>query len=416
LTSLHSGVRPRTPLGNDFYKLWLANAVSNVGDGVTMVASPLLVASLTDDPGLVAGAAFVSQLPWLLFALISGAYVDRWDRRRVIITVNTARFAILALLAVAVWSGAVTIALIYLAAFGLGTLETLADTASQAILPAIVADEQLERANSRLMATFVLGNQLAAKPLGAYLFVLGAAVPFGVDALTFLLAALLLSALRWRPAPAEPVPAAGRSLRAEIGEGVRRLWSRPILRLMALLLCVGNVLFCAAFAAFVLYTAQRLGLDEIGFGVLLSIWAVGGLLGTVLAPRLRERFGSGALLRIGLLIEVATHVTLAVTRTPWVAALILILFGVHTMVWGVLIMSLRQRLIPDELRGRIGSVFALMDLGGAAVGTLLGGLIARTAGLTTPYWLAGIGMAVLTAMVWRRLTDEALRPPQPATE
>jgi MFS family permease len=411
LLSLLSGARTRAPLGADFNRLWLANAVSNLGDGVTMVAAPLLVASLTSDPGLVAGAAFAAQLPWLLFALISGAYVDRWDRRRVIIVVNVSRCAILAGLALSVWTGTVSIALIYLAAFLLGCLETLADTASQAILPAIVPDEQLERANSRLMATFVLGNQLAAKPLGAYLFVAGAAVPFGVDALSFLLAALLLAALRWRPAPAATVKAVERDLRAEIIAGVRGLWSRPMLRLMALCLCVGNVLFCAAFAAFVLYTSSRLGLDEIGFGALLSVWAVGGLLGTVLAPRLRDRFGPATLLRAGLIIEVSTHVVLAVTRTPWVAGLILVLFGVHTMVWGVLIMSLRQRLVPDELRGRVGSVFALLDLGGAAIGTLLGGIVAGATSLTVPFWLAGAGMAVLTVVVWPRFTDAALRPP-----
>jgi len=407
LSSLLS--RRRTPaLGAGFRRLWLATTVSNIGDGVTAVATPLLVASLTSDPGLVAGAVFVTQLPWLLFALISGAYADRWDRRRVIVSVNGLRCAILAGLAAAVATGTVSIPLLYLAGFLLGCLETLVDSASEAILPAIVADAQLERANSWLMVPFLVGNQMAAKPLGAYLFVAGAAIPFGVDAVSFLIAALLMAALRLPVAPSPHAPSPRRNLPREIAEGLRGLWSRPILRTMALCLCAGNVLFCAAFASFVLYCRDRLGLTEVGFGTLLSIWAAGGLAGTLLAPRLRARFGSGTLLRAGLVLEAVTHAVLAFTRTPTVAAAILVLFGVHTMVWGVLIVSLRQRLVPDRLRGRIGSVFSLLNLGGAAVGTLIGGFVARATDLVTPFWLAAAGMAVLTAVVWPQFGNEAL--------
>jgi len=399
--------RPRAPLGPDFRKLWCASAVSNVGDGVTMVAGPLLVASLTRDPALVAGAAFVQQLPWLLFALVSGAYVDRLDRRRLVVAVNGLRCALLAGLACAIGTGVVSVPLVYLVFFLLGTAETLADTAVQAILPTIVPDEGLERANSLLMATFVVGNQLAAKPFGAYLFVVGVAVPFGFDATTFLVGAVLLAAMRWRPVPA-PVVAARPSLRSEIAEGVRALWAQPALRLLATTLGVMNVLFCAAFAALVLYARERLGLREIGYGALLSVWALGGLLGTALAPRLRRAFGPATLVKAGLLVEVGTEVGLALTRTPWVAGAVLVAFGVHTMVFGVVIVSARQRLVPDRLRGRVGSVFAVLDLGGAAVGTLGGGLLAAATSLTAPYWVAAAGMTVLTAVVWRRFTDAAL--------
>ncbi|HEX6683788.1 MAG TPA: MFS transporter [Candidatus Limnocylindrales bacterium] len=396
------------PLGRDFRRLWLAATVSNVGDGITVVATPLLVAALTADPALVAGAAFVTQLPWLLFALISGAFADRWDRRRTIVVVNVLRGVILAAVAAAVATGMITVALLYLAGFLLGSLETLVDSATEAILPAIVADRQLERANAWLMIPFVVGNQMAAKPLGAYLFVLGAAIPFGVDALSFLVAAMLLTSIRPRgggvPSPHQSRP----GLRLEVAEGLRGLWSRSVLRTMALCLCLGNVLFCAAFASFVLYAQQRLGLSEVGFGTILSIWAGGGLVGTLLAPRLHARFGSGTLLRAGLIIEVGTHAVLAVTRAPAVAAAILVLFGVHTMVWGVLIQSLRQRLVPDHLRGRVGSVFSLLNLGGAAIGTLAGGILAKATDLTTPFWFAAAGMAALTIAVWPRFSNEAL--------
>ncbi|MGW5671136.1 MFS transporter, partial [Micromonospora sp. NPDC003776] len=184
---------PTGRLGPDFHRLWTASAISNLGDGVTMVAGPLLVASLTPDPAAVAAATLAPQLPWLLFALVSGAIVDRVDRRRLVVAVNLSRGLVLAALAVAVLAGVATVPLICLAFFLTGVGETLADTASGALLPAVVPAELLEQANSRLYATFVVGNQFAAKPLGAYLFVLAAALPFGVDAATFGLAALLVA-------------------------------------------------------------------------------------------------------------------------------------------------------------------------------------------------------------------------------
>ncbi|WP_406044311.1 MFS transporter [Micromonospora sp. NBC_00898] len=399
---------PAGPLGRDFHRLWTASAVSNLGDGVTMVAGPLLVASLTRDPAALAAAVLAQQLPWLLFALVSGALVDRLDRRRLIIGVNVGRCLVLSALAAAVLTGLATVPLICLAFFLTGVGETLADTAAGALLPSVVPPERLEQANSRLFATFVVGNQFAAKPLGAYLFVLTAAVPFAFDAATFGLAALLLALLRRRPVPrAAPEPADDaprRSLRADIATGVRALWAAPVLRILAGCIAVMNVAFCAAFAAFVLYARQRLGLAEVGYGVLLTASAVGGLAGTALAPRLRARFGTPALLRIGLLVEVGLQVVLATTRQPWVAGAALAVWGVHTMVWGVLVVSLRQRLVPDRLRGRVNSVYSLADLGGAALGTAAGGLIARATGdIVAPFWLASGAMALLTALVWRRL-------------
>ena len=133
-----------------------------------------------------------------------------------------------------------------------------------------------------------------------------------------------------------------------------------------------------------------------------------GCSGTALAPRLRTRFGTPALLRAGLLIEVGLQVVLATTRQPWVAGAALGVWGVHTMVWGVLVVSLRQRLVPDRLRGRVNSVYALADLGGAAVGTAAGGLIAQATGnIVAPFWLAGTALALLAALVWRRLSATA---------
>jgi predicted MFS family arabinose efflux permease len=303
--------------------------------------------------------------------------------------------------------------LVYAAFFLLGTGETVADNAAQALLPSLVPAAELARANARLGATFTVGNQLAAKPLGAWLFALAAALPFGFDAATFVAAALLVAALPRRATMAE-APRPRRSLRADVVEGLRWLWRHPALRLLALCIGVMNVTFCAAFAVLVLYARDRLGLGPVGYGVLLATSAVGGLLGSLVVGRLEATLGAAVLLRAGLVVEASTHLVLALTRTPWVAGATLTVFGVHAMVWGVVTISLRQRIVPERLRGRVNGVYALFDFGGAALGTLLGGLLAHALGITAPFWIASAAIALLAAVTWRRLGAD--QPAAPAPE
>ncbi|MGC5285413.1 MFS transporter [Micromonospora sp. DT231] len=392
-------------LGADFTKLWTAAAVSNVGDGVTMAAGPLLVASVTDNPASIAGAVFAQQLPWLLFALISGAYVDRLDRRRLVVGVNLMRAVALAALAATIATETVTVLIIYLVLFLLGVGETLADTALGALLPAVVTPDELPRANARLYASFTIGNQFVAKPLGAWLFVVSAAVPFGVDALSFAISAALVAGIRTGPIAANPPPRS--SLRAEVAAGLTWLWRHRLLRLLAVTMGLSNIAFGAAFAVFVLYCRQRLGVSGVGYGFLLTTFAVGGLVGTTLAAKLTRALGSATVLRAGLVIEIVTHVSLAITTTSWTAAIVLVVFSIHAMVWGIVVTSTRQRVVPPDLRGRVGSVYALLDLGGAALGSLLGGLFASVWEITTPFWIAAAMMATITVVAWRPLRAAA---------
>ncbi|MEV4349423.1 MFS transporter [Actinoplanes sp. NPDC049596] len=397
------------PFGADFWKLWTSSAVTNLGDGITMVAGPLLVASITENPAAVAGAVFAQQLPWLLFALASGAWADRLDRRRLVVAVNVMRAAALGVLAVTVAGGVASVPLIYAVFFLLGTGETLADTASSAFVPALVPPDRRPTANSLLYANFNVLNQFAAKPLGAWLFVLAAAVPFGVNAVTFALSATLVAAIRSVPPPAKRPPS---RLRTDIAEGVRWLAAHRLLRTLALTMAVGNLVFCAAFAVFVLYASQRLGLTNVGYGILLLAFAVGGFLGTLCAPALIRHLGATLLLRTGLLIEVALHATLALTRQPWIAAAMIVVFGIHTTVWGVVVTTIRQRDVPTAMFARITSVYAFLELGGAALGSLLGGAIATAYGLPATYWTAAAAMTAVAAAAWRPIaTSTSTREP-----
>ena len=266
-------------LGADFTRLWTASTVSNLGDGVTGVAGPLLVASLTDSPALVAGAALAQRLPWLLFSLPAGAWVDRLDQRRLLVAVNLARGALLGGLTLAVWTGTATIPILYVTFFLFGTGETLSDSTSVALVPSIVPAEGLARANARLLGTYLVGNQLLAPPFGAWLFVVVPALPFAFDAVSFLAAALLVAPLVGR-VPARAREDRGRALRVEIAEGLGWLWRHRTLRLLAVCVAVMNLAGAGSFAIWVLWARERLGLEGVGFGALITAYAVGGVLGT----------------------------------------------------------------------------------------------------------------------------------------
>src|SRR4051794_2367916 len=264
-------------LGSRYWRVWTASAISTLGDGVDAAALPLLAATLTRAPRLVAGLTTAAFLPWLLFALVAGALVDRLDRRVVMVTANLVRGALVAAIAVLAGTGTATIWTLYVVAFVLGINETLFDNAAQSMLPAIVEPALLERANGRQYAAEVIANSFAGPPLGGVLFAVAVAAPFGLDAASFVLSAALIFTLRgsYRAAGAGVGPeGARRSLRAEVAEGVRWLRHHRLLRTLALLLGTMNLASNLGFATFVLFAQEQLGLGDQGYGVLLAAAAV----------------------------------------------------------------------------------------------------------------------------------------------
>ena len=404
-------VRPFDGLGGEYAKLFAARIVSNLGDGMTLVAAPLLAATLTRDPLGIAGLAFAGRLPWLLFALPSGVLVDRLDKRRLMAAVDLFRSAVVGLLGLVVLLDLASLPLLYGAFFLVGTAETLFDTASVSVVPAVVAAENLQRANGRLYAGQIVANNMAGPPLGGLLFASAAALPFLLDAGTFAAAAALVLTLRgrFRPRSADKTDARPTTVGAETTEGLYWLWRHPLLRVLTFTIGVMNLTFGAVFAVWVLYAQERLGVGPLGYRVLAASIPVGGVLGGLVAERVSGLLGAGTTLRAGLLVEVVTHVVLALTTSAWTAGAILALFGFHAIVWGTVSASLRQELVPENLMGRVNSIYLLFDAGSAAVGALLGGLIAGGLGLTAPFWLAAASVGTWVAVTWRALSDPAVR-------
>jgi predicted MFS family arabinose efflux permease len=410
--ALADRLAPRA-LGRDFRFLWGSSTISNVGDGLLISAGPLLVTTITREPFAVALATLMQFLPWVILGIPGGALIDRVDRRRLSVLVNLARAIVLGVLAATILTGTASLPVVLASYFVLGTAEMLADNTGSALLASAVPKEHLGVANSRLTGTRILANDLAGPPLGAFLFAVGMAVPFGVDAICALAAAVLIARIAATPRPAT---AERRHVRHEIADGIRWLWHHPPVRALALTIFLFNVTFWAPYSLYVLYATERLGVDELGYGVLITAGAIGGLVGSLAYPALERRFALATLMRVGLLLETVTHLILAVSTSVVVVGLTMTLFGIHAVVWGTTSTTVRQRAVPTAFMGRVTSVYMLLNVGGGALGSVLGGVIAQRYGIVAPLWFAFVGSAVLLIAIWRTLDDIAHAPLADETE
>ncbi|WP_432515178.1 MFS transporter [Kineococcus sp. SYSU DK001] len=404
-------VLPRR-LGTGFRWLIASSWASNLGDGLALAAGPLLVASLTDDAFPVALAALAAWLPPLLFGLTAGVLSDRVDRRAIVVTVDVVRAALLAALAAVVLSGHATVPLVLAALFLLATAEVFADNTASTLLPVLVAREDLAVANARVQTGFVTVNQLAGPPLGAALFTAGTFAPFAAQAALCALAAVFVSRLRLPPRPARPPSKPWH----DVVEGIRWTAHHPAVRTLVVTIFTFNVTFGAAWSILVLYSTQRLGLGAVGYGLVTTAGAVGGIAGTLAYGWITRHVSLGNLMRVGLVVETLTHLALALTTSPWVALPVFVVFGMHAFVWGTTSITVRQRAVPHDLQGRVGAVNTVGTFGGLALGSGVGGVLAQRFDVTAPFWFAFAGSAVFVVLIWRSLSHVAHADEHPDQE
>ena len=412
MSKLAEIVAPRR-FGTGFRWLIASSWVSNLGDGIAIAAGPLLVASMTHDPILVASAALLQWLPPLLFGLLAGALADRLDRRLIIVTVDLLRAVVLVLLTLTIATDVVQIWIVLLAMFLLGTAEVFADNTAATLMPMLVQRDDLAVANSRLTSGFITVNQLAGPPIGAALFAAGHAVPFAAQAVLVALGAVLISRLVLAPHRREA--AIQTHLRHDIAEAFHWVLHNAAVRTLVMTIFVFNITFGAAWSVLVLYATERLGMGPIGFGLLTTVSAVGGLIGTLAYPWITRHVTLGDLMRIGLVFETFTMLSLAVTTHAWVAMCIFFVFGAHAFIWGTTSLTIRQRAVPTELQGRVGSVNLVGVFGGLVIGSAIGGVLAQHWGVTAPFWFAFAGSALFVVLIWGQLShiahaDEADAP------
>jgi MFS family permease len=395
-------------LGGRYWRLWTASTISNVGDGIDLAALPLFAAALTRDPVLVAGLATAARLPWLLFALTAGALVDRVDRRALMVGVNLVRGGLVAVIALSAATGTASIWLLYIVSFLLGVNETLFDNAAQSLLPAIVEPPQLETANGRQQAAEMVANSFAGPPLGSILFSLTVSAPFWADSASFVIAAALIATIAGSYRPAPPAGGPRRSLRADVAEGIRWLHGHRLLRTLAILLGVANLAHNLWVATFVLFAQEDLGLSDRGYGFLLAAMALGGVVGGVISGRVTARLGPAPALVVCLVVDGVVTIAMGFCSQAWLVAALSVLSGVFIVTWNVITVSLRQRIIPDHLFGRVNSVYRFIGWGSIPIGAILGGFLADAFGLRSTFFVGG-AVVLLSLLVARsRITAEQI--------
>ncbi|AEV83079.1 hypothetical protein ACWT_2060 [Actinoplanes sp. SE50] len=392
--------------------LFAAGASASLGDGIRYAAFPLLAVHVTTNPISVGAVSAALSAAHLLFGFHVGAAVDRFDRVRLLRSMQLTRLAVVLVLFGAVLTGTASLPLLLVTAFLLGAAELAADTAVQSLTPVVVRDAGLERLNAGLTAAQSIGEDFAGPAAGGLLFSLSPAAPFAVFAAAIGGSWAVLTRLRV-PGRVAPPPGDRPSLTAEAREGFRYLVHHPSLRAQALWATAMNLGVAAANATLVLYVVQRLHLGDSAYGLLLTGAGIGGVAGAVASPWTIRLLG-----RLGTMITaslVAGVVTLGIACTTSVAVIVgcQFLAGFSGVSFSVVGRSLRQSITPDALMGRVTGIYRLIGFGSLPLGALAGGAVAHWLGLRTPFLLAGALMVVSTLTLG--LLTRRAQPPAATT-
>lgn len=395
-----------------------ASGMTNLADGVAVVAWGWIASLLTRDALLVALVPVALRLPWALLALPAGLATDRVDRRRLILAMDALRAMAFAGAALALWltlplvpapevgvSAPGLYAALLLAALVVGGAEVFRDNAAQTMLPSLVPKDRLERANGQLWSAELLTNALIGPALGAFLIGLWLPLAFGLNALAYGLAMLLVAGLAGQ---FQAVRTDRRGWRAEIGEGFAFLRGVPLLRTLAWTTGFWNLFHQMIVIGVVLHAQENLGLSAQAYGLMLAGGAVGGIAGSMMGERIGRALGATRTMQGMLAASGPCFILMALAPGPWALGACFAAMEFSGFVWNVVSVSTRQRLIPDALLGRVNSLYRLLAWGMMPVGLVLSGLVVslgelvltRGAALVLPFWVAGVGSLVVTGLVW----------------
>lgn len=383
-------------MGKNYWKLWTASVISNLGDGIGTVAYPWLASAVTRNPLHIAAVALMTRLPWLLFSLPAGVVTDRVDRRKLAAWMDVFRFGLTLVVAIAVFANqgtlvspeeiaagtsaapesALLLIVVYVSALFLGTAEVFRDNSAQTLMPAIVDTENLEKANGTLWGAEMVMNSFVGPPLAGLLIAVAFSLPFFIDAGSFAVAAALVFMISGNFTPKGGTKKEERaSFKDDLKEGVRWLWGHPLFRPMAIALGVLNGTMMLSVATLVLFAQEVLDLGATGFGLLSTGFAVGGVLGSLVAHRFTAVLGQGGSLFFTILTGAVTLLVSGLTSSFWLFWAMGVLMAFGGTVWNVITVSLRQSLIPDRILGRVNSVYRFLGWGMMPIGTAIGGLV-----------------------------------------
>lgn len=405
---------PRRPLGPAFANVFTANIASSLGDGIARTAIPLLAVQVTLDPLLISGIAALAMLPWLFFAIPAGILIDRIDRRAALALANGVRTLLAVALFVITASGGLTIWWLYLIIFVYGIFETVYDGAIRAVAPSILSKAQLPRANSLIEAGEQVIQNFVSGPVTSLLFAVSVLIPLGANAAVYAIAVVLALLL--------PKIASGRQYAnahaATHGEsvawyrqfvdGYRFIMANRQLKTLWFLSTFSGMCVSIATASFVLYLVDRLGLPEALFGVFMLSGAVGGIAASVVTSRFKTWWGTGPTVAVANVVASLAIVFIGAVPTLWAATVAFVVVSGSITVWNILIMSLRQSIIPGRLLGRVHGTWRTLLWGSMPIGSVVGGLIGRV-DLVLPFIVGG-GLSALAGILWFRFLRRLPNP------
>ncbi len=386
-----SNLAERWSLGADFDRFWSAAAISNLGDGIQRGALPLVALSITEDARLIGLVSAATLLPWLVFGPVGGVIVDRVDRRRLMIVGQVGRAVLAVAVTALVTADAITVWALVALVFGLGIGEILVDGSAQSATPLLVAPDQLDRANGRLIATISLFDQVVGVAIGAALFAVAAGLPFAVDAATFVIGAMVLSRIE---RPLQGARTRDSTVRTDIAEGLRYLLRHRLLRGLMLSVGLANFAGNIAFGVFVILLVDDIGTTDAVFGLVLAVGAGGGVIGSLVAASLVRRFGRRPVMLSLPAILAASYVVNAAAQSAWVVAASFFASSFAIVCFNIPGQSIRQQATPEHLLGRVVTAFRMFALGVAPLGALLGGFITQA----TNVRIANLSAAAITVI------------------
>lgn len=425
----------KAKLGRAYWKLWSATAVSNLGDGVSGVAYPWLASAVTRSPLLIAAAGFASRLPWLVFTLHAGVITDRFDRRKLILGMDLFRGILTVIVGAIVLlnrdslpslnqlssitdmeTNWVLYLTLILTSFLFGLAEVLRDNSAQTLMPSVVAEENLEKANGRMWSAESLTNSFIGPPLGSLLIGVSIFIPFFFDAVSFFVAVALIASIGGSFTPVTEKPREKINFKTEIKEGFKWLWAHPLLRPMAIILGFMNGVGSMVTATYILFAQEVLKTSVFVFAVLGMAAAVGGIIGGLLAPKISEICGSGPSLWITLILAPMGTAIIGFTSTWQVVWVVTVFQTISAILWNTITVSLRQSIIPSHLLGRVNSVYRFFAWGSIPIGMFLGGglvavgqlFLSREMALRTPYFTGAVLGLIIFAMAASKLTTSAI--------
>lgn len=422
-------------LGSSYWRLWSATAISNLGDGISGVAYPWVASAVTRSPLLIAAAGFASRLPWLIFTLHAGVLTDRFDRRKLIVAMDTAR-GVLTLIVGAIillnkdslpslndltsitdletnWPLYITLVI---TAFLFGLAEVLRDNSAQTLMPSVVEKENLEKANGQMWSAESLTNSFIGPPLGSFMIGIAIYLPFFVDAGSFFVAVALIASISGSFKPIQESPREKIDFKAEIKEGFTWLWSHHLLRSLAIILGCMNCVGTMVAATLILFSQEVLHTSVFEFALLGTSGAIGGTIGGLIAPKISASIGSGPSLWLVMALGPIGEVLIGTTSSWHIVWIVGVFTTLVAILWNTITVSLRQSIIPSHLLGRVNSVYRFFAWGSIPIGMFLGGglvtlsqhFMSREMALRTPYLLGAVFGVVIFIFAAPRLTTKAI--------